>query len=1026
MKRLILLLVLLALSGFALASLRDIPYKEKYETNEFSIKFLPAYPLVIGETASINLQSPLNVQNIEVHLPDNSKVQLKKEGDLWAGSFVVSEQFEEGWQPLYIYIRHKVPVGYKTLIDQLFQAFSGKTEVRYKSALLARRIWIRSFKPLSPEKPITKLSYKKGITAEAYPSQEGFAVEFYPTSEAVSPEVSPIIIKGTRIFSFSSKSIEGTQEGFLPGNSREESLRLNVAGKISDTDINANFFQTSVIGSTQVASREEKVSILLKRGSTEAYFGDFTADLTDTEFSRLDKVLSGVKLSGDYEKFGFKALASNPQGQSKTVKIYGNGSQGPYPLGFQTVINSEHAYVDGLEQKRGTDFDIDYEAGTITFKNKTIIKTQIIEIDFDYRTTVYQHATYALRTTAKPNPNLNLGVTWIDDSDLKNGAESIYNTATVEAPQGHYILGADGQINLGDLLFAQGELAYSEKNLNILASNPDKAIGRAGKLDAASQLGPFGIKANYKRIGPQFEAASVALPIQDLTESGGLLTFKPNDLILSSAGFDNKKFNQAGTAFNNQSRIGKLMLTPKGLPSLSCVLDELQESNDPVPPYLPIDRLTSKNSWELLHNIGKLNLSAKTGVERRINHAPSIEVTTYKTTNLGASASSLDMFTAAANVEFKDTELPAGINPYTKTYNLNLSANPNQHYMAALSLNYIDDSVDGKTNVTDLAYKAAPADKFNTDGKLTVTSVKETFGSTDESVTKNVGSFKLELRPTSALRMRYYFKPNFTVLNRTNNKSYNNETQQYELNYIPLSSLMLGGSLTTNRSMSVDKTDYPNYLRLGQSLDDFSYIYTLKAAPLNFMSVELNYLLDDSSGLNILSPASVESYQRSNTVGREFNATIKTSLSERFSIDTGYSNKITKTGSGDASDNNSNAQTLTESLKCQFSLNDFWTFSASVAYAKTTDLLFTPYLETYTLSPGVGFIFRYYDRLRIDGDYTISRSYSGAITKTTALNLRGKYDLSEYVHVTGLFNQKTSIAPDFKTTELSGYVEINL
>jgi len=812
----------------------------------------------------------------------------------------------------------------------------------------------------------------------------------------------------------------------MPGNSREESLRLNVTGKISDTDINANFFQTSTIGTTQVASREEKVSILLKRGSTEAYFGDFTADLTDTEFSRLDKVLSGVKLSGEYDKFGFKALASNPQGQSKTVKIYGDGSQGPFNLGFQTVINSEHVYVDGLEQKRGTDYDIDYNAGTVTFKNKTIIKTQIIQVDFDYRNTIYQHATYALRTTVKPNPNLKLGVSWIDDSDLKNGADAIYNTATVEAPQSHYILGADGQINLGDLLFAQGELAYSEKNLNILAANPDKSIGKAGKIEAVSQVGPFGIKANYKRISPLFESASAALPKQDLTESGGLLTFKPNDLFLSSANFASQKFTQAGTAFSNQARTGKLMLSPKGLPSLSYVLDELQESNDPVPPYTPIDRLTTRNSWELLHSMGKFNLSAKTGVERRVNHTPSFEVTTYKTTNFGASTAGFDKLSASTNVEFKDTELPSGQNPFTKTYNVNLAANPNQYYMASLSLNYIDDSQDGKTNVTDLAYKAAPFSQLNTDGKMTVSSVKESFGSTYESVTKNVGSFKLELRPASSLRMRYYFKPNFTVLNRTNNKSYNNETQQYELNYIPFSSLMLGGSLTTNRSMSIDKTDYPNYLRMGQSLDDLSYIYTLKAAPLSFMSTEFNYLLDDSTGLNILTPATLETYQRNNLIGREFNATIKTSMSEKLSIDTSYSNKITKTGSGDAFDDQSNAQILTESLKAQYNLNDFWTFSVSFVYAKTINFTFNPFLETYSVSPGIGFIFRYHDRFRLDGDYSVSNSYSGSTARTTMLNLRGKYDASEYVHITGLFNQQTSLAPDYKTTELSGYVEINL
>jgi hypothetical protein len=1028
MKRALPFLILLILFNISLAALRDIPYRQQYETKEFSANFSPVYPLVIGRDASININSSLEVQEIIVHLPDGQKVVLKKEKDKWTGFFNVSEKFKEGWQPIYIYIRHKVPIGYKALFDQLLEYFKIKTEVRYRSELYARRIWVRAFAPLPP--------IKKEPAAGKFPSFEAFI----PSPEAlvyevVTPEAHPIIIKGSRFFSFSSKSIEGSKEGFLPGTSREESLRLNISGKVSDTEINANFLQTSTIGTTQVSSREEKVSILLKRGSTEAYFGDFTADLDETEFARLNKVLSGVKLSGNYERLNFKALASTPQGQSKIIKVYGDGTQGPYNLGYKTVIDSERVYVDGVIQKRGTDYEIDYNAGTVTFKNKTIIKTQIIEIYFDYRSTTYQHATYAVRSSAKINPNLNLGVTWIDDSDLKTDALNIYQTSSTEAPQSHYILGMDGSINLGKLLSAQGELAYSEKNLNILSAYPLKSIGRAAKLETSSEFGPFELKTNIKRIGPKFEPAAEALPKQDLTEYGGLLNFKPNDLFFSSINYDNEKYAQANTVFKNINRNGRIMLTPNKLPSLRYQLDELEESNDPVPPYTPINRLTTKNSWELTHTLGILNLSAKTGSEVRANRtaspAPngaraSEEVTVYKTTNFGLSTSGLEKFTAAANLELKDTELPSGLRPKTRAYNLNLSASPVEQYMASVSLNYIDDSQDGISNVTDLAYKAAPTEKANTDGKYTISSVRETFGSTDESVTKNTGSFKLDLRPISALRLRYYLKPNYTILNRTQRKSYNNETQQYEINVLPLPSLMLGTIIQSNKTMSIDKTDYPDYKRLGQSLDDLSYTYTLKAAPLVFMSTEFNYLIDDANGLNLLSPATLESYQKTGNLAREFNATIKTSLSERFAIDTGYSNKISKVGSGEPADNQTNTQIITESLKGIFNLNDFWTFSASYAYSKTTNFLSVSSQETYTLSPGIGFIFRYYDRLRVDCDYTISKSYTGSTTEKSLLSLRGKYDLSEYVHMTLRYEQEVSRAPDYKVTDFSGYVEINL
>jgi len=41
-----------------------------------------------------------------------------------------------------------------------------------------------------------------------------------------------------------------------------------------------------------------KSPFFCRRGSTEAYLGDFTADFSDTEFARCSKVLSGGKLKG--------------------------------------------------------------------------------------------------------------------------------------------------------------------------------------------------------------------------------------------------------------------------------------------------------------------------------------------------------------------------------------------------------------------------------------------------------------------------------------------------------------------------------------------------------------------------------------------------------------------------------------------------------------------------------------------------------------------------------------------------------
>ena len=1031
----VILLIFMILAHNAYA---QIPKVSEYVTDEFSVNFQPIYPLIAGEDARINIKTPLRAERIEIVFEDGKKIELSKKEGLWTGRFSVKEPKKEGWQPLdvHMHILYKIPSEQPTLFGRFLNFFGIKTGERYETKTLTKRFWYRVFKPpkekpkadVSSEAQRAKEERKEG---EIYiPTVEAIPYMPYPSAEAASPEAQPLLIRGSRLFSFSSKSIEGTKEGFLPGVNREESLRINVSGTVQETEIDANFFSTSVMGTTQVSSREEKVSILLKRGSTEAYFGDFTATLDDLEFVQINRVLSGVRLKGEHSKWGFQALTSSPQGQSKFKRMYGDGTQGPYSLDFSpVVIDSEQVYVDGILQKRGNDYEIDYNAGTVTFKNKTILKTSIIEIRYDYRETIYQHSTSALRFKLRPTERLSMGITYIDDSDSLNNAAQTYNNLTGEArvaPQSHYVIGADGSLFLGDALSLQGEAAYSERKLNLLDPSSTKEAGHALKFETASSLGPFGLLTKFKRVGPKFESvADSASPKQDVLDYAGILSYKPNSLLYSQLKYSDSKYVQESVEYKLINRGLRGKLTPDRLPSLEYVLDELEESNDPVTGTL-IRRMTTKNSWQTLHKFGIFTANLKSGLERRVNHSPSYEVTSYKTTSVGLSTSGIEKLSFAGDVELKDTDLPSGEKPVTRTYNLKISALPSREYLLSLALNYIDDSQDGITNTTDLTYKAEPGNIFKTSGKYTITSLIETFSSSEEGVSKHVGSFKFELRPNKALRLRYYFKPNYTVIGRLNRISYFNQVQQNELNWMFHRSAMLGYSYKRGDAYSIDKTNFPNYTRKQSILGSNSYIYSLKAAPLKFLSTEFNYLLEDSIGRTLSSTSEPLVYERDNDQSKEFATTIKTSLSERFAIDSSYSNKLTFQGSGESYNNLTDTLAQTASLKGIFNASEAWTFSLSYTYSLSTNNLATTNKDTYTISPGAGFIYRFADRLRIDGDYVYSKSHAGAETEKTNYSLRAKYDLTDFIHLTLRGEFEHSLAPDYRTSDISGNVEINL
>ncbi len=145
-------------------------------------------------------------------------------------------------------------------------------------------------------------------------------------------------------------------------------------------------------------------------------------------------------------------------------------------------------------------------------------------------------------------------------------------------------------------------------------------------------------------------------------------------------------------------------------------------------------------------------------------------------------------------------------------------------------------------------------------------------------------------------------------------------------------------------------------------------------------------------------------------------------MSEDFAIDSRYTYEKTDESTGEAASNVTNSKTHAASLKATWNYSKNWTFSLTGAYSRTIDYLRSTL--TYTYSPGFGVIFRWADKLRLDFDYTRSQSYQGATTEKNNYSLRGKYSLSEFVDFVLRLERETSVAPDYKLTEITANLEI--
>ncbi len=1057
-------------------------------TEAYDILLNP-YPIPIGKDVGIRVSVPHDPQKVVFVFDKNAKYTLGKVGNYWRGIIRLPDNHAEGWNLSFVYIKYKRSDIDRAAAQKLLTFFkklfaSVRLTNKYSDYIMFEgKIWIRAYRV--PENQLISIKSKPATSVEAISTPEVVPVIMTPsvesvlTSEAIpfkvvtSLESNPIItakpsieaattleaapltvpvstgslfspeatitseagstgeafcfkIKGTKSINFVSRSIEGSKEGFVPGLTRDEALRINISGAAKDgTEVDASFISTSTSGTTALTQNDDKISILVKRASTEAYLGDFIGDFNDTEFARLNKSLSGVKISGDYATWGFKALYATPRGDAKYYRAYGNGTQGPYSLGTSpVVVDSDKVYLDGAQQRRGSDYTIDYQAGTITFKSAVVISTSIIEAYYDWSETLYQHSTIGLRYRQTVNDDLKLGFTYINDSDSTYKASEIRDSlsATIE-PTSHYIVGIDGSTKLFGNTLINSELAYSNIDLNILEPNKTMEIGKAFKMDTTTAQGPFTLLTNYKRVGAGFSAIGDAAPQQDVDQYGGLFSFRPSNIYYLETNYAYDKYKLLGTQYLTTDKSFKSKFTPEDIPSLNYVYRETEDSNDPVT-AAQIDRLTTQNNVDSSYKYaGFLVSTLQGGIEERRNREPSLEVTTYRTVNFGTATYGLDRISASGNIELKDTQLPDKTNPLTKTYSALVSATPTKDYFGSLSLQIIDDSIQGTTNVTDLNYKATPVNNFSTDGKYTISSVREDFNGTSEAVSKQTGSFRFDYRPIDPIKLRYYYKPNFTRVESSNALSFNDEVNQAEIYYAPLRELSTGLVYKTENLMNLDRTD-PDFKREANRQNTYDTTLLINSAPYRFLSLELSCQNTDLFLTEQTTPGAT-AYDSSIGNTKKYDISAKTSLSEQFSIDSSYSYQNQNQSSTSTAEE-IDALTQTINLKGLWNIDQSWSVFASYSYSEMDNRLLTDDDMTYTVSPGMGATYKIGDILRVDAQYTRSQSFAASTAQVDTYSLNTKYDPNQYVHINIRGTREISVDPDYKSTEIMGSFDIVL
>ncbi len=234
----------------------------------------------------------------------------------------------------------------------------------------------------------------------------------------------------------------------------------------------------------------------------------------NTVFTASDDTMRGLTLHGETEDFGATIIAGAVRGEATTDEIRGDGTSGRYRLSEAPVIrgnetvrievrdrNNPARIIRSRPQVRGRDYTIDYDRGELMF-TRPVEESDFrgnpvfIVVNYQYDTPggLYNRVRYGVQATADVLPGLQVGATYLADSDWEDEFSSAITDNRLQ------IIGGTINYNHHDRHKISVELAQSD--VPSLESDADDTALRAELM--TSPLTDLTLRADYWRVGKDF------------------------------------------------------------------------------------------------------------------------------------------------------------------------------------------------------------------------------------------------------------------------------------------------------------------------------------------------------------------------------------------------------------------------------------------------------------------------------------------------------------------------------------------
>ncbi|MEQ1548917.1 MAG: hypothetical protein ABL918_09775 [Chakrabartia sp.] len=247
------------------------------------------------------------------------------------------------------------------------------------------------------------------------------------------------------------------------------------------------------------AASVRKLYLKLERPQFYALFGDYETGISEPQLARYVRAFNGVKAEFRSPQVGATAFAADTPYRHRREEIQGNGLSGPYALGARDILpNSERITIESRDRLRSDrivttrvlvrhiDYDIDYIAGTLRFREPILSRTSGLDPQFII-------ADYEVDGVAQRVTNAGGRVTWANkDKTISVGASVIHDESeTAKTNLG----GLDVRYTPTAGTEIRAEIAVSDQKATAASTTPAAGTSHAWLVEAEHHSAKYDVLA---------------------------------------------------------------------------------------------------------------------------------------------------------------------------------------------------------------------------------------------------------------------------------------------------------------------------------------------------------------------------------------------------------------------------------------------------------------------------------------------------------------------------------------------------